>query len=38
LQWRAFQADRTSLFDHIIGVIGSQIEKQQDDNKFLAYW
>eukprot|EP00197_Chlamydomonas_leiostraca_P009765 CAMPEP_0202867474 /NCGR_PEP_ID=MMETSP1391-20130828/9454_1 /ASSEMBLY_ACC=CAM_ASM_000867 /TAXON_ID=1034604 /ORGANISM="Chlamydomonas leiostraca, Strain SAG 11-49" /LENGTH=1634 /DNA_ID=CAMNT_0049547521 /DNA_START=190 /DNA_END=5094 /DNA_ORIENTATION=- len=38
LQWRAFQADRTSLFDRIIGVIGSQIEKQQEDNSFLAYW
>jgi len=38
LQWRSFQADRTSLFDRIIGVIGSQIERQQDDNAFLAYW
>lgn len=38
LQWRAFQADRTSLFDRIIGVVGTQIEKQQDDNASLAYW
>ena len=38
LQWRAFQADRTSLFDRIMGVVGSQIEKQQDDNQALAYW
>lgn len=38
LQWRAFQADRTSLFDRIIGVIGQQIERQQEDNAFLAYW
>lgn len=38
LQWRSFQLDRTSIFDRIIGVIGSQIEKQQDDNKCLAYW
>lgn len=38
LQWRAFQADRTSLFDRIIGVIGSQIERQQEDNVFLSYW
>ncbi|GFH24351.1 uncharacterized protein HaLaN_22129 [Haematococcus lacustris] len=38
IQWRAFQADRTTLFDRIIGVIGTQIEQQQDDNAFLAYW
>ncbi|KAF8063028.1 XI-F [Scenedesmus sp. PABB004] len=38
LQWRAFQADRTSVFDRIIQVIGSQIERQQDDNACLAYW
>jgi myosin-5 len=38
LQWRAFQADRTSLFDRIVGVIGSQIEAHQDDDAQLAYW
>jgi myosin-5 len=38
LQWRAFQADRTSLFDRIIHVMGNQIENQQDDNVFLSYW
>lgn len=38
LQWRAFQADRTSVFDRIIQVIGSQIERQQDDNQLLSYW
>jgi hypothetical protein len=38
LHWRAFQADRTSIFDRIIQVIGGQIEKQQDENKCLAYW
>ncbi|KAG1657561.1 hypothetical protein FOA52_006761 [Chlamydomonas sp. UWO 241] len=38
LQWRAFQADRTSLFENIISCIGRQIEKQQDDNAFLGYW
>lgn len=38
LQWKSFQMDRTPLFDRIIGVIGSQIERQQDDNKCLAYW
>jgi myosin-5 len=38
LHWRAFQADRTSIFDRIIQIIGGQIEKQQDENKCLAYW
>jgi len=38
LQWRAFQADRTSVFDRIIQVIGAQIERHQDDNARLAYW
>lgn len=38
LQWRAFQADRTTLFDRIIGVIGAQIEQQQEDNAALSYW
>lgn len=38
LQWRSFQAERTSMFDRIIQVIGGQIEKQQDDNGCLAYW
>ncbi|KAG1675861.1 hypothetical protein FOA52_001518 [Chlamydomonas sp. UWO 241] len=38
LQWRAFQAERTSLFDRITGVIGAQIERQHDDNGALAYW
>jgi len=38
LQWRTFQADRTTLFDRIIGVIGSQIESHQEDNALLAYW
>jgi myosin-5 len=32
------QADRTTLFDRIIGVVGSQIEKQQESNAALAYW
>jgi hypothetical protein len=38
LQWRAFQAERTSLFDRITGVIGAQIDRQQGDNPALAYW
>ena len=38
LQWRAFSADRTTLFDRIIGAMGAQIERRQDDNAALAYW
>uniref|UniRef100_A0A7R9Z6X9 Dilute domain-containing protein n=1 Tax=Chlamydomonas euryale TaxID=1486919 RepID=A0A7R9Z6X9_9CHLO len=38
LQWRAFQAERTSLFDRVIGVIGSQIDRRQEDNAALSYW
>jgi myosin-5 len=38
LQWRAFQADRTTVFDRIIQVVGAQIERHQDDNARLAYW
>ncbi|KAK9809830.1 hypothetical protein WJX72_000004 [[Myrmecia] bisecta] len=38
LQWKVFQADRTVLFDRIINTMGSQIEKQQDNNACLSYW
>eukprot|EP00798_Chlamydomonas_sp_ICE-L_P027112 gene27112-2337_t len=38
LQWRYFQADRTPMFEKIIGVIGSNIESQQNDNAYLSYW
>ena len=38
LQWRVFQADRTTLFDRIINTMGAQIERQQEDNGALAYW
>ena len=38
LQWRAFGADRTSLFDRLIGAMGAQIERRQDDNAALAHW
>lgn len=38
LQWRAFQADRTQVFDRIIAVVGAQIERHQDDNARLCYW
>jgi len=29
LQWKAFQADRTSLFDKIINTMGSQVRRTQ---------
>ncbi|EFJ44389.1 type XI myosin heavy chain MyoA [Volvox carteri f. nagariensis] len=38
LHSRAFQADRTAIFDRIVGVIGQQVERGQDDNNCLAYW
>ncbi len=38
LQWKVFQADRTVLFDKIINTMGSQIERQQDNNACLSYW
>jgi len=38
LQWKSFQADKTSIFDRIIQTIGKQIEEKQDDNNILAYW
>lgn len=38
LQWKSFQADKTSIFDRIIQAIGKQIEDRQDDNNTMAYW
>eukprot|EP00210_Caulerpa_lentillifera_P001139 g1097.t1 len=38
LQWKSFQADKTSIFDKIVQTIGKQIEERQDDNNVLAYW
>ncbi|CAA7015314.1 unnamed protein product [Microthlaspi erraticum] len=37
LHWRIFEAEKTSIFDRIVPVIGSAIENQEDDNN-LAYW
>ncbi|KAH9318468.1 hypothetical protein KI387_020237 [Taxus chinensis] len=37
LQWRSFEADKTSVFDRIIHMIGSTIEKQEGKD-VLAYW
>ncbi|GFQ02300.1 myosin-12 [Phtheirospermum japonicum] len=37
VQWRSFEADKTSIFDRIIHAIQSSIENQ-DNTKNLAYW
>lgn len=37
LQWKSFEAERTSVFDRLIQMIGSAIENQ-DDNDLMAYW
>ncbi|EPS72869.1 hypothetical protein M569_01887, partial [Genlisea aurea] len=37
LQWKSFEADRTSVFDRLIQMIGSAIE-DQNSNNHMAYW
>lgn len=37
LHWRSFEAERTSVFDRLIQMIGSAIE-DQDSNEHMAYW
>ncbi|GMH02537.1 hypothetical protein Nepgr_004376 [Nepenthes gracilis] len=37
LYWKSFEAERTSVFDLLIQMIGSAIENQ-DDNDHMAYW
>ncbi|GMP90505.1 hypothetical protein CsSME_00041604 [Camellia sinensis var. sinensis] len=37
LQWKSFEAERTSVFDRLIQTIGSAIENQ-DNNDHMAYW
>ncbi|KAG8391355.1 hypothetical protein BUALT_Bualt01G0179200 [Buddleja alternifolia] len=37
IQWRSFEADKTSIFDKIIHAIQSSIENQ-DSTENLAYW
>ncbi|KAL6217644.1 hypothetical protein ACLB2K_010861 [Fragaria x ananassa] len=37
LQWKSFEAERTSVFDRLIQMIGSEIENQ-DNNDHMAYW
>nr|GMD12224.1 myosin-6-like [Ipomoea batatas] len=37
LHWKSFEAERTSVFDRLINMIGSAIENQED-NELMAYW
>ncbi|KAK4408186.1 Myosin-6 [Sesamum angolense] len=37
LHWKSFEAERTSVFDRLIQMIGSAIE-DQDSNEHMAYW
>ena len=38
LQWNAFQAERTTIFDQIIQSVGGILEENQDNNDVLAHW
>ncbi|XP_061374694.1 myosin-6-like [Gastrolobium bilobum] len=37
LHWKSFEAEKTSIFDRLIQLIGSAIE-DQDNNDCMAYW
>ncbi|XP_018717052.1 myosin-6 [Eucalyptus grandis] len=37
LHWKSFEAERTSVFDRLIQMIGSAIESE-DSNDHMAYW
>ncbi|WJX10583.1 hypothetical protein P8452_01285 [Trifolium repens] len=37
LHWKSFEAEKTSIFDRLIMLIGSAIE-DQDNNNCMAYW
>ncbi|XP_073292332.1 myosin-6-like [Primulina huaijiensis] len=37
LHWKSFEAERTSVFDRLIQMIGSAIENQES-NDHMAYW
>jgi len=38
LHWRAFESERTQLFDHIIQTMHGAIEGKEENNEVLAYW
>ncbi|CAA3019655.1 myosin-6 isoform X1 [Olea europaea subsp. europaea] len=37
VHWKSFEAERTSVFDRLIQIIGSEIENEADNNH-MAYW
>uniref|UniRef100_A0A7N0TP54 Myosin-6-like n=1 Tax=Kalanchoe fedtschenkoi TaxID=63787 RepID=A0A7N0TP54_KALFE len=37
IHWKSFESERTSVFDRLIQLIGSEIENQES-NDHLAYW
>ncbi|KAF7081367.1 hypothetical protein CFC21_085317 [Triticum aestivum] len=37
LHWKSFEAEKTSVFDRLIQLIGSAIENEEDNDN-LAYW
>ncbi|XP_019455075.1 PREDICTED: myosin-6-like [Lupinus angustifolius] len=37
LHWKSFEAEKTSVFDRLIQMIGSEIENE-DGNDLMAYW
>ncbi|KAF6168634.1 hypothetical protein GIB67_005246 [Kingdonia uniflora] len=37
LHWKSFEAERTSVFDRLIQMIGSAIENQENNDQ-MAYW
>ncbi|KAL8258997.1 hypothetical protein R6Q59_026950 [Mikania micrantha] len=37
IHWKSFEAERTSVFDRLIQMIGSAIE-DQDNNEHMSYW
>ncbi|KAE8665603.1 Myosin-10 [Hibiscus syriacus] len=37
LHWKSFEAEKTSIFDRLIEMIGSALE-EQDTNDHMAYW
>ncbi|KAL3812395.1 hypothetical protein ACJIZ3_013663 [Penstemon smallii] len=37
VHWRSFEAEKTSIFDRLIQIIGSAIEDQADEDH-MAYW
>ncbi|KAK4757816.1 hypothetical protein SAY87_019117 [Trapa incisa] len=37
LHWKSFEAEKTSVFDRLIQVVGAQLERP-DDSEHMAYW